>query len=91
MPQINPVSTELACNSLICLILIITGGRSDKNENKENVWDSLYKLNEQRKAVLEQKHKEIEEQKLQEEMNMTKPLPMFNHSSHNLAQLNRIK
>ena len=55
------------------------------------MWDSLYKLNEQRKAVLEQKHKEIEEQKLQEEMNMTKPLPMFNHSSHNLAQLNRIK
>ena len=45
-PIINPISAEL-----------ITKGDSDK---KPPVWESLYKLNDERKIILEQKRKEKE-------------------------------
>lgn len=58
VPHINPISAELA-------------NRSIDGEEKENIWTSLYKLNEQRKIVLEQKQKQVEEEKMKNDPELT--------------------
>lgn len=53
-PDINPISSELAT-------------RGDEEVNKKPVWESLYKLNAERQALLEKKRQEIELKKQAEE------------------------
>lgn len=53
-PDINPISSELAT-------------RGDEEVNKKPVWESLYKLNAERQALLEKKRQEIQQKKQAEE------------------------
>ena len=59
VPQINPISASLAC-------------RSSKEQENENVWESLYKLDEQRRQWLEQKARQAQLEKEQNEPEIPK-------------------